>query len=200
MKKLMSFFLLFSIAIISLAQSGYKIGDIAEDFKLKNIDGRMITLADIPDAKGYIVIFTCNTCPYAKAYEDRMIKLHNKYAPLGYPIVAINPNDLERAPEDSYEHMQQRAKEKRFPFYYLYDETQVTAKKFGAARTPHTFVIQKEGGKNRVVYIGAIDDSAMNESDVGKTYLADAVDALIGGKKPDPNFTMAIGCTVKWKK
>lgn len=96
------------------ADNGYQVGDTAREFKLKNVDGKLLSMADYKDAKGFIVTFTCNTCPYAIAYEDRLIDLHKKYAPKGYPVIAINPNDVNASPGDSYKKMQQRAKEKNF--------------------------------------------------------------------------------------
>ena len=103
-----------SLAMANGGPAGYEVGDKAEDFKLKNVDGKMVSLSDYEDAKGFIVIFTCNHCPYAKLYEDRIIELNNKYAPKGYPVIAINPNDPVVQPEDSYDEMKVRAKEKGF--------------------------------------------------------------------------------------
>src|SRR5690606_34894199 len=111
---------------------GYKIGDMATDFKLKNIDGKLVSLADYKDAKGYIVIFTCNHCPYAKAYEDRIVALDKKYKKLGFPVIAINPNNPGKQPEDSFENMKVRAKEKGFSFPYLIDEGQKIYPQYGA--------------------------------------------------------------------
>src|SRR5690606_30003035 len=128
--------------------SGYKIGDEATDFKLENIDGNQVSLADYPDAKGFIVIFTCNHCPYAVAYEDRIIALDEKYKPLGYPVIAINPNDPEVQPEDSMEEMRKRAAEKGFTFPYLLDLGQEIYPQYGATKTPHVFLLNKEEGKN----------------------------------------------------
>lgn len=197
-------FSLLTLALALVAMSftgnnpgGYKVGDTAIDFKLKNVDGKMISLAGIKDAKGYIVIFTCNACPYAKAYEDRIIELHKKYAPQGYPVVAINPNDKDVQPADSYDKMKERAKEKKFPFNYLYDETQEIAKTYGATRTPHVYLLDK----NRVVrYIGAIDDNSESASDVKEKYLENAIDALRDGKEVTTKETKAVGCGIKWKK
>ena len=101
---------------------GYKVGDVATGFKLKNVDNKLVSLSDYKDAKGFIVIFTCNHCPYAKAYEGRIMGLNHKYASKGYPVIAINPNDPKVEPQDSFEGMQQRAKEKGFTFPYLFDE------------------------------------------------------------------------------
>ncbi|MGC4058762.1 MAG: redoxin domain-containing protein [Chitinophagaceae bacterium] len=122
----------------------YKVGDIVSDFKLKNVDGTMRGLvADAGKEKGYIVIFTCNHCPYAKAYEQRIMDLDKNFRQSGYPVVAINSNDPKEAPEDSFEKMAERAKEKNYSFPYLFDESQAIAKKFGAVRTPQVFLLNK---------------------------------------------------------
>lgn len=178
---------------------GYGIGDYAKDFELPNIDGKMISLADYPDAKGFIVVFTCNTCPYAKAYESRIIGLDKKYADKGFPVIAINPNDLEKQPGDSMEEMKKRAKDKKYTFPYLRDDSQQIAKAFGATKTPHTYVLSKANGKYSVEFIGAIDDSANDPSDVSETYVENAIDALLTGAKPPKTEARAIGCTIKWK-
>lgn len=176
---------------------GYHVGDKAEDFKLKNVDGKMVSLSDIPKAKGYIVVFTCNTCPYAKAYEQRIIDLHNKYASKGYSVVAINPNDKEVKPDDSYENMQILAKEKKYPFVYLYDETQEVAKRFGATRTPQVYLLDAE---KTVRYIGAIDDNSEDAAAVQAKYVEDAIEAMGAGNPIATPETKAIGCSIKWKK
>ena len=189
-----------AILAVGLVQAGgYDIGDKATDFKLKNVDGNMVSLADYEDAKGFIVIFTCNHCPYAIAYEDRIIELDKKYKALGYPVIAINPNDPDVQPGDSYEGMQERAKDKGFTFPYLYDKDQSTYPKYGATRTPHIYVLNKEGGDMIVRYIGTIDDNYGDASAVKERYLANAVDALLAGKAPDPAVTKAIGCSIKKK-
>jgi peroxiredoxin len=178
-------------------QKGYKIGDAATDFKLKNVDQKLVSLSDYKDAKGFIVVFTCNHCPYAKAYENRIIGLNHKYAPKGYPVIAINPNDPKMEPQDSYEGMQVRAKEKGFTFPYLFDDGQKIYPQYGAVRTPHVFVLQKENGKNIVRYIGAIDDNYSDANDVSHRYVEDAVDALISNKPVVVTTTVAIGCSIK---
>ena len=180
--------------------TGYKIGDKVEDFKLKNVDGKMVSLADYSKARGFIVIFTCNHCPFSVAYEDRIIALHQKYEAKGYPVVAINPNDPTIVPDDSYENMVIRAKEKSFPFKYLSDETQEVARMYGASRTPHVFILRKEKDGLVVKYIGAIDDNTDSPEDVTKRYVETAIDQLSEGKDVLVPFTKAIGCTVKWKK
>ncbi|MGH1518631.1 thioredoxin family protein [Chryseobacterium sp. JK1] len=179
---------------------GYEVGDEASDFKLKNIDGKMVSLSDFKSAKGFIVIFTCNHCPYAKKYEDRIIELDKKYKSQGYPVIAINPNDPNAQPEDGYKQMIDRAKQKGFTFPYLVDEGQKIYPQYGATKTPHVFVLQKENGKNIVKYIGAIDNNYDNPNDVSEYYAQDAVNALIKGEPVKMTKTVAIGCTIKVKK
>lgn len=183
-----------------LENEGYEVGDFARDFSLQNIDGNMVSLAGIPEAKGYIVIFTCNSCPYAKMYEDRINELDAKYKPMGYPVVAIMPNDPVESPEDSFENMQIRAREKNFSFPYLIDETQEITRTYGATRTPHVYLLKKERDKNKVVYIGAIDDNYRDPDEVKVKYVEDAIDALENNRSVSTNFTKAIGCTIKWSK
>lgn len=182
------------------AVKGYEVGDEAADFKLKNIDGKMVSLSDFKTAKGFIIVFTCNHCPYAKKYEDRIIELDKKYKDQGYPVIAINPNDPNVQPEDSYKQMIDRAKQKGFTFPYLVDEGQKIYPQYGATKTPHVFVLQKENGKNIVKYIGAIDNNYDNPNDVTEYYAQDAVNALIKGEPVKMTKTVAIGCTIKVKK
>jgi len=176
---------------------GYKIGDVATDFHLKNVDNKMVSLADYKDAKGFIIVFTCNHCPYAKAYQDRIIALNNKYAAKGYPVIAINPNDPKVQPDDSFDAMKIRAKEKGFTFPYLIDDGQKVYPQYGATRTPHVFILQKENGKNIVRYIGAIDDNYSDPHDVSHRYVEVAVDELLAGKPVAQATTVAIGCSIK---
>jgi len=175
---------------------GYKIGETATDFTLKNVDGTQFSLSNIKNAKGYIVVFTCNECPFAKMYEDRLIALHNKYASKGYPVIAINPNSPENEKE-GYAAMQARAKEKGFPFAYLVDEGQEIYPQYGAVRTPHVFLLDAE---RKVKYIGTIDDNAKSAEEVKVKFLENAIMALENGTKPSPEITKAIGCPIKANK
>ena len=184
----------------TFADGGYQVGDTADDFSLKNVDGSMVSLMNIPNAKGFIVVFTCNHCPYSKAYEDRIIELHKEFSPKGYPVVAINSNDATREPQDSYENMQKRAKEKQFPFAYLHDETQEIAKKYGAVRTPHVYVLSKQKQTLKVEYIGAIDNNTRSAAKADKKYVSDVIKALMKNQKPTKTTTKAIGCGIKWRK
>ncbi len=178
---------------------GYNIGDNVADFKLKNIDGKMVSLSDFASAKGFIVVFTSNHCPFSKSYEDRVIALDAKYASQGFPVISINPNDPEAYEEDSFVNMQARAKEKNYTFPYLADDTQNVSKLFGAMRTPQIYVLKKEAGKLIVSYLGAIDDNAQDPSGVTKHYVEDAVNNLLAGKPVVTTATKAVGCAIKWK-
>lgn len=183
------------------AQDSYQIGDKIENFSLKNIDGKMLSMdADDASVEGYILVFTCNQCPYSVLYEDRIIALDNALKAQGFPVIAINPNDAKIQPGDSYEEMIVRAKEKDFPFPYLHDESQEIAKAFGATRTPHVFIVQKENSDFILKYIGAIDDSARDESAIEEKYVEEAIQALKSGNKVANASTKAIGCSIKWKK
>ncbi|GHE55382.1 MULTISPECIES: thioredoxin family protein [Roseivirga] len=178
---------------------GLQVGDKAVDFNLKNVDGKMISLKTNKNAKGYILVFTCNTCPYSVMYEDRIIALHKKYAEQGYPVLAIQPNDPQKSPGDSFENMQVRAKEKGFPFPYVMDETQEVTKTYGATNTPHVYVLNKTtGGDFKIEYIGAIDNNSRNAEAASKRYVEEALDNLIGGGDVPITTTKAIGCTIKW--
>lgn len=200
MKKIALIISLVALAATTALSQGYKIGDKAADFKLKNVDGKFVSLSDYKDAKGVILMFSCNHCPFSVAYEDRKIELDKKYKPLGYPVVIINPNDPEVEPRDSYDLMKVRATEKGFTFPYLFDDGQKVFPKYGATRTPHVFLLQREGSDFYVRYIGAIDDNHKDASAVKEAYLANAVDALLAGKKPEVAETKAIGCSIKVKK
>lgn len=179
---------------------GYKIGDEASDFALKNIDGKMVSLADYKEAKGFIVVFTCNMCPYSVANEDRLIALDKKYKQKGFPVIAINPNDPEVSKGDGFEAMKVRAKEKGFTFPYLFDEGQKVYPKYGATRTPHVYILNKKKDKLIVEYIGAIDDNTRDENNVKERFVENAVEALLKGEKPTKTDTRAIGCSIKDKR
>lgn len=197
MKRIGFFALLMGVLMSFTNPTGYKVGDKATDFKLKSVDNKIYSMADYKDAKGFIVVFTCNHCPFAVKYEDRIIDLAKKYKSKGYVLLAINPNDPAAQPEDSFELMQKRAKEKKFTFPYLFDEGQKIYPQYGATKTPHVFLLDK----NLVVkYIGAIDDNVEDASEVKEKYLENAIAALEKGEEPTPNTTKAIGCTIKVKK
>ncbi|WP_114748084.1 thioredoxin family protein [Pleomorphovibrio marinus] len=197
---LFGFLFAFLICHSIQAQDGYQVGDKASDFKLKNVDGSYVSMGDHDDAEGFLVIFSCNTCPYVVAYEDRMIALHNQFAPKGYPVIAINPNDDGASPGDSFEKMKERADAKNFPFAYVYDETQETTKEYGATNTPQVYLLEKDGNDYIVKYVGAIDNNYQDASSVTKKYVEDAMEAVLTGDEVPEKKTKAVGCTIKWRK
>ena len=191
-----------AIPVVNKTTAGVSVGDVAPDFNLKGVDGKMISLAGLTSGdeaapKGYIVTFTCNTCPYAVMYEDRLIALHNEYAPQGWPVVAINPNDPDVKPADSYSAMKDKANDKDFPFVYLFDEGQTVFPQYGATKTPHIFLLDNT---RKVRYIGTIDNNPQDADAVTKHYLEDAIAAVDSGNDPDPDYTRAVGCSIKVKK
>ena len=182
----------------TVIKSGYDIGDKVRDFDLKNVDDQFVSMAGNPDNNGYILVFTCNTCPWAKGYEKRIIDLHHKYAEQGYPVIAIQPNDANLSKGDSFEEMQKRAADKQYPFPYLLDETQEIALAYGATKTPDIFLVEKEGDGYYLRYKGTIDDSPRDASTANEKYVEQAVEALLAGGKVETKTTKGIGCSIKW--
>lgn len=185
----------------SLINAGepYKAGDVVSDISLKNVNGQMVSFSQFKDAKGFIVVFSCNTCPVVKKYQQRIVDLNSQFSGKGYPVIAINSNDKGVSPGDSYEDMGKLAKSKGFAFQYLYDESQDVAKRWGATNTPHVYVLSKKGDKLTVEYVGAIDNNADDQERADKKYVVDAVNALIKNEKVPVPGTKAVGCTIKWK-
>ncbi|MCU4157929.1 thioredoxin family protein [Carboxylicivirga sp. A043] len=179
------------VSVFSL-HAQVKVGDKAPDFKLINTDYQKVALSDFSDQEGVILIFTCNHCPYAKFYEERINLLHKAYEPQKFPVVAINPNDSVKYATDGFSHMV--AKQYQFP--YLLDNEGVY-KAYGATKTPHVFLLDNTRNGFEVAYIGAIDDSPQEASQVKVKYLEDAIKAVKEGKKVNPDFTKAIGCSIK---
>ncbi|GAB2768745.1 thioredoxin family protein [Rhabdobacter roseus] len=182
-----------------LAPAGYQVGEAVANFRLKNVNGSMVSLSDYSSKKGVMVVFTCNHCPFAKAYEDRIIALHAKFASQGYPVLAVNPSDPTDYEDDTFEKMKERASSKGYPYPYLADDAQTVAQAFGATRTPHVFVLKNSGGRFVVQYIGTIDDNPQDPAGVTKRYVDDAVTNLLANKPVVTTTTKAIGCAIKWK-
>ena len=172
------------------------IGDNAIQFHLKSTDGGMVSLDGLRDREAVVVAFWCNHCPYVIAWEDRFIRLQRDYADKGVAFVAICANDAVSYPQDSFENMAKRAREKAYPFPYLYDETQEVASAYGAERTPEIFLFD---GDLRLAYHGAIDDDHKDPAAVRRHFLRDAIDAVLAGQAPPVQETQPIGCSVKWK-
>jgi len=186
----------FAWGTINFDDAGYQVGDTAKDFSLKNVDGKMVALSDYKNSKGFIIAFTCNTCPFSRANENRLIALDQKYKKL-YPVIAINPNDPNEKDGESYAAMQKRAREKNFTFPYLYEGDQKIHAVYGAIKTPHVYLLNKENGELIVKYIGAIDDSARDENRVDQKFLENAVDDLLAGDPIKITSTKSIGCSIK---
>ena len=202
MKFISSFAMIACLALLIAGKPltpNYGVGDTVTDFKLKNVDGKMVSLSDYKDSKGAIVIFDCNTCPYSKKYNERIVALNKKYASQGFPVITINSNDPEVSEGDSFEEMVDLAKRKNYDFPYLVDATQNVARAFGATNTPHVFVLQRNSKDFKVAYIGAIDNNAGDASSADKKYVEDAVDALLKGQSVPTSKTKALGCGIKWK-
>ena len=199
MKKLITLALIFSAFLTQAQAPTLKAGQPAPDFKLKNVDNKEISFASYPDAKGFIVVFTCNTCPYAKAYEQRIIDLDKKFKPQGYPVIAINPNDPEASKADTFDKMQDLAKEKKYAFPYLFDKGQIVTDQYGAKHTPHLFVVSKTSKGTVVEYTGAIDNDPEGTKTEKTKYVEDVIASLKSNQKPAITETKEIGCTVKRK-
>jgi peroxiredoxin len=176
------------------------IGDPMPNFTLPAVDGLTITAADIKDPV-LCIIFTCNHCPYAKAYEDHLVELGEDIDQEGGQIILINSNDSTHYPEDDFEHMQKKAEEKHYPFPYCHDESQEVAKAYGALCTPHCFVFDAE---RKLRYKGCIGKylgkMVPTTKGVSEYNLSDACHALLDGKEPPENEVNAIGCSIKWKE
>jgi peroxiredoxin len=173
-----------------------QLGQKAPDFSLPGTDGKTYSLASFKDAKVLVVVFSCNHCPYVVGSEDRMIKFANDNKPKGVAMIAINANETEGHPTDSMEHMKVRVKEKNFPFVYVRDDSQDVAMKYGALRTPHYYVFDKD---RTLRYTGRMDDNPKSPGQEKTHELRDAVDALLAGRNPEVELTNPLGCNVKWK-
>ena len=181
---------------IAASASALSAGDKAPltNVKMKNVDGREISIADVAGKEGTLVIFTCNHCPFVKAWQGRMASIGNAAKGKGVGVIVINSNDPAAYAEDSFSEMQKRAQQLGFTFPYVVDVTSDMARAYGATRTPEAFLFDKNG---RLVYHGAIDDS--KEADqVAKHYLQDAIDALVGGKEIAIKETKFVGCGIKF--
>lgn len=200
MKKLITMALLMVVSITQAQIKTLVAGEEAPAFKLKNVNNKVVSFSDFPKAKGFIVVFTCNTCPVAKDYEQRIIALNAKSVALGYPVIAINPNDPAVSKGDAFVDMQERAKDKKYAFPYLFDEGQVITNAYGATKTPEIFLVQKTAKGNIIQYTGAIDDDPEDTNTQKKQYIHEVIAELNANKKPTISGTKAIGCTVKRAK
>jgi len=196
--------LLFFAALTALtpAFGQYKVGDQARDFRLPNRGAgpKFVSLSTNRSAAGYVLVFSGMHCPWSKAYFERLIRIDQRYRPLGYPVLLINPNDPNQVKADSPEEMQRLALAKSFPFPYLFDEQQDVARDYGAVRTPHVFILCKEKEGWMVRYSGAIDDNTEFPEQVTVHFVEDALEALLRGSFVRQESTPAVGCPIAWKK
>ena len=197
MKKFISIILIGCLTILSAKE--LDLGSILPlgDIKMADISGKDISLNDAKGKNGLLVIFSCNTCPWVIAWEDRYVELAETYKDKGVGIVAINSNEKQFETVDSMKEMQAHAKEQGYNFYYTMDNGSKLASEFGATRTPHIYLFDK---KDKLVYRGAIDDNARKPDKVENTYLADAIDNMLAGNTIDPTATKALGCAIKFAK
>lgn len=186
----------FIMVLINDNSTTLKIGDAMPHFSLPATDGMTVDSKSIVDPV-LAVIFTCNHCPYAQAYEDRLIALANHFDEEGAQFILISSNDATNYPEDSFEEMKRRHKEKAFPFPYCYDETQEVAKAYGALCTPHCFVFDRQ---RKLQYKGRIDDNWKKLQEAKMHDLRDALAALVKNEVPKVQEANAIGCSIKWKR
>ncbi len=189
---------LLSAAVVLLSFAGTE--RTVSDFSLKNVDGRYVSLKEYPNAKGFIIVFTCNHCPFAKLYPARLNDLNKKYKQLGVPVIAISSTDTINYEGDTYAKMVAKARKESFSYPYLYDEAQAAAKNFSAQKTPHAFVVWKENGRYVIKYSGAIDDNGAEPDKVKNQYVAMAVDALLKGQEVAIKETRSIGCQILIRK
>lgn len=178
--------------------SGLKLalGDKAPYFSLPATDGKRYSLTNFNAKQALVVIFTCNHCPYARAYEERICELARTYQGAGAQFLAVCANDSDGYPEDDFAHMVERAKELKLPFPYLHDSDQSVAKAYDAACTPEVYLFDSE---QKLRYHGRIDDNYQDPSLVNEHNLRDALDAVLAGEEPPQALTPAIGCSIKWK-
>ena len=169
----------------------------APSFDLPGVDGKNHSWDEFKGKTAVLVVFSCNHCPYVQASEDRLIDIQKDYGSKGLQVVAINSNDAQNYPEDSFDNMIKRSREKKFNFLYLRDESQAVARAYGATHTPHLFLFD---GKGNLKYTGKIDDNWQDPGRVKRKFLRDALDAVLAGKPVAEPETFAIGCTIKWKK
>jgi peroxiredoxin len=193
-------FVVSMISLVAASQTTISPGATAPSFSLPDVSGKTVSFTSFPEAKGYIVVFTCNTCPVAKGYEQRIIDLNTKYAALGYPVIAINPNDPALSKGDDFEAMKDRAKNKDYSFPYLFDAGQATTNAYGARVTPHIFLVEKKNDSYTIKYTGSIDNDPENTNSGKLNYLEQAIQAISAGKDPATASTKAVGCSVRRKK
>ena len=172
-------------------------GDPAPPFRLQGTDGRLHELSDLSEKRLLLVVFSCNHCPYAQAWEGRLVEIGREFGPKGLGMVTINPNETEHYPDDRMERMVQRARDHGYPFPYLRDDAQEVARTYGALVTPHAFLFDSA---RRLIFQGRVDDNHQDPSKVQHPYLREAIVAGLAGRPVPTPVTSVLGCSVKWKE
>ena len=193
------------LALLGLGLVGFKtetavVGSPVADFRLRDVNNKTVALADFKGAKGFIVVFTCNHCPFAKLYTARLNALSRKYQPLGVPLLAINSMDTVVYADESFRNMQLRAQIEKFTFPYLHDARQTVGRNFRAEHTPQTYVIWRENQQWKIKYSGAVDDNGVVPAQVKNPYVARAVDELLAGQPVTTPQTDSFGCAIFFRK
>ncbi len=191
----------FAVLAIIIGATGFKsdLGTVIVSFSLRNVNGKTVSISDYKNAKGFIVVFTCNHCPFAKLYNKRLNDLNTKYAANNVPLIAINSMDTLVYEEESFAKMKLKAEKDAFNFPYLQDAAQTVGKSFGAEHTPTAFIIWKEGNLWKIKYKGSIDDNGENPSKANPL-VANAVDELLQGKTVSKPITESFGCKIFYRK
>ena len=195
---LLSLFCCFGFKVDKYLQTKH-IGKVISDFNLLNVDGQFVSLKNYPNAKGFIVVFTCNHCPFAKLYPERLNALNQKYYSFDVPLLAINSMDTAVYEEESFALMREKANQEKYNFPYLYDANQTVGKNFNADHTPHAFVIWKSNSQWVVKYAGAIDDNG-EHPELAKSFIEIALNELLENKEPSKPETNSFGCRIYYRK
>ena len=193
------------LSLVGLALMGFRaetavVGSPVADFRLRGVNNRAVSLADFKGARGFIVVFTCNHCPFAKLYTARLNALNRKYKALGVPLLAINSMDTVVYADESFRDMQLRAQTEQFNFPYLHDARQTVGRNFKAEHTPQTYVIWQEDRQWKIKYSGAVDDNGVEPGQVKNPYVARAVDELLARKPVSTPQTSSFGCAIFFRK
>jgi peroxiredoxin len=187
------------LSFLTSAQT-YQVGSIIKDFSLPDVSNKTISLSDYKGAKGFIIVFTSNSCPFSKLYEQRLAELNQMYKERGYHLIAINSNDPQRYPDDSFENMKLKAKEINIDYPYLFDEEQKIGALFNPQKTPQAFIVNVENHLYKIAYSGAIDDNASDTKTVKTKFVEKALEDLLSGNKVSVTTSKPVGCMVKWRK
>lgn len=197
-----------SLVVFVLFSFGFKgdqykqtkhVGKVIPEFSLLNTDNKFVSLSNYPNAKGFIIVFTCNHCPFAKLYPERLNALNLKYTKLDVPLLAINSMDTAVYVDESFELMREKAMRENLNFPYLYDASQAVGKLFSADHTPHAFIIWKVNNQWVIKYSGAIDDNG-EHPEIASSFIEPALNDLLANKEVSKPETASFGCRIYYRK